>query len=67
VPPAFSTASTADFDAPVTESLSLDGELALGEHPDAVELAAHEAGGHERVLGDLGLGVELAWRRRTSG
>src|SRR5690606_4557514 len=40
--------------------LQLGLDLALGEHADAVELAADDTGRDQNVLGDFGLGVEPA-------
>ena len=58
-PPAFSTASTADFEAPNTSKLDLGLELAVAEQPHAVLGAAHQAGLDQGRGIDRRAGVEL--------
>ena len=59
-PPAFSIASTADFDAPATSKDELRLELADAEDPHAVARLRDHARGDERLDRDRRALVELA-------
>ena len=65
-PPAFSTAATADFEAPAHRKLDLGLEFAVAEQPHAVLGAAQQAGLDQRRGVDVAGRVELAWRRSPS-
>ena len=59
-PPAFSTAATADFEAPQTENATLAFSSPIAEQPHAVLGAAQHAGLDQRRGVDGAAGVELA-------
>ena len=67
VPPAFSTAATADFDAPNTESAIFALSLAPAEKPHPVLGAAQHAGLDQGRSVDRAAGVELAGIDRRPG
>ena len=59
-PPAFSTAATADFDAPQTENATLALSSPIAEQPHAVLGAAQDAGLDQRGGVDGRADIELA-------
>ena len=60
MPPAFSTAATADFEAPIHRERDLGLDLAAAKNPHAVLGAAQNAGFHQRRGVDRAGGVEPA-------